>query len=52
MPDTNSKSIFHIEKQVFNGFLKNIGAQNQLPITFYSDLMRNKILKARNEFLK
>ena len=38
-PDTNCKSIFLIEKQIFSGFLKIIGAQNQLHITFYSDLM-------------
>ena len=47
-PDTNCESIFLIEKQFFSGFLKIIGAQNQLPITFYSDLMHNKTLKARN----
>ena len=34
MPNTNSNSIFLIEKPVFNGFLKIIGAQYQLPITF------------------
>ena len=45
--DTNFGSIF-IEKLGFNGFLKIIGAQNQLPITFCSDLMRNKTWKARN----
>ena len=33
------KSIFLIEKPVFNGFLKIIGTQNQLTITFYSDLV-------------
>jgi hypothetical protein len=31
-----------------NRFLKIIGAQNQLFITFCSYLMRNKTLKARN----
>ena len=29
----------------FNTFLKIIGAQNQLPITFCLDLMRNKTLR-------
>ena len=43
----NCKSIFLIEKPVFNGFLKIIGAQNQLPITFCSDLVCNKTLKAK-----
>ena len=47
-PDTNCKSIFLFEKLVFNNFLNMIGAKNQLPITFCSDLMRNKTLKARN----
>ena len=47
-PNTNCKSIFLIEKPVFNGSLKIIGTQNQLPITFCSDLMRNKTLKAKN----
>ena len=51
MPDKNCKSIFLIEIPIFNGFLKFIGAQNQLPITFCSDLMRNKTLKARNSTL-
>ena len=37
--------IFFIEKPVFNVVLKIIGAQNQLPITFCSDLVT---LKARN----
>ena len=32
-------SIFLIEKPVFNRFLKIIGVQNQLPITFCSDLV-------------
>ena len=31
-----------------NQFYKDIGAQNQLPISFCSDLMHNKTLKARN----
>ena len=35
MPVTNCKSIILIEKPEFNGFF---GAQNQLPITFCSDL--------------
>ena len=39
--------MFLIEKPVFNEFLKIIGAQNQLPIIFSSELMRNKTLKAR-----
>ena len=47
-PDTNCNSIFLIEKPVFNGFLKIIGAKNQLPITFCSFIIRNKTLKARN----
>ena len=37
-----------IENLGSNGFLKNIGAQNELPITFCSDLVCNKTLKARN----
>ena len=37
-----------MEKLFFKGFQKVIGAQNQLPITFCSDLVCNKILKARN----
>ena len=41
-------SIFLIEKPVFNRFLKIIGVQNQLPITFCSDLVCNKILMVRN----
>ena len=45
---TTCKSIFLIEKQNLNGFLKIIGAQNLLTITYCSDLMRNKTLKARN----
>ena len=40
--------VFLIEKPGFNGFLKIIGARIQLPISFCSDLMRNKTLKARN----
>ena len=32
-PDTNCKSIFLIEKPDIKGFLKIIGAQNELPIT-------------------
>ena len=43
-----TRPIFLIEKPDFNGFLKIIGGQNQLPITFSSHLMRNKTLKARN----
>ena len=31
----------------FNGFLKVIGIQNQLPITFCSDIVCNKTLKAK-----
>ena len=41
-------SIFLIEKMGFNRFLKIIGAQNQLLITFCSDLVCNKTLNARN----
>ena len=48
MPDTNYKSMFIIEKPVVHGFLKIIGAQNQLPITFCSGLVYNKTLKAWN----
>ena len=44
------KSIFLIENPVFNGFLKIVGVQNQLPITFCLDLMCNKTLKARNSY--
>ena len=40
-------SIFLIEKPVCNRFLKIISLQNQLPITFYSDILYNKTLKAR-----
>ena len=47
-PDTNYKSIFLIENPVFNGFLKIIGAQNQLAITFCSDLVCNNSLKAKD----
>ena len=47
-PDTICKSIFLIEKPAFNGFLKIIGAQNQLLITFCSDIVCNKTLKARH----
>ena len=37
-PDTNLNSIFLIENLLFVvGFLKIIGAKNQLPITFCSD---------------
>ena len=36
---------FFIEKTVLNGFLKIVGAQNQLPITFCTDLMCNKDIK-------
>ena len=43
-PDTNC-----ISKYLLKGrFLKIIGLQNQLPITFYSDLMLNKTIKAIN----
>ena len=38
------KSIFLIEKPVFNAFLKVIGVQNQLLITFCSNLVCNKTL--------
>ena len=48
MPVTNCKSIFLIEKLFFNGFLKIIGVQNQLTITYSSDLVYNKTLKAKN----
>ena len=44
----NGKSTFIIENPILNRFLKIIGAQNQLPITFCSDLMSNITLKARN----
>ena len=40
--------IYLNEKQDFNGFLKIIGAQNQLPITLCLDIKSNKTLKARN----
>ena len=39
MPDT-----FLIDKLVFNGFLKIISPQNQLPFTFCSDLVCNNTL--------
>ena len=45
-PDTNCKSIFLIEKQVFSRFLKIIGLQNVLPITFFN-LVSYKISKVR-----
>ena len=48
MHDTNCKSIFLIEKNGFNGFLKIIGAKNQLPITLCSDLVFIKTLSTRN----
>ena len=41
-PDTNCKSKFLIENIDFNWFLKVINAQNQLPITFFLNLMHNK----------
>ena len=41
MPDTNCKSMFFVEKRI-------ICLQNQLPITFCSDLVFNKTLKARH----
>ena len=47
-PDTNSKSIFLIEKAFFNRFFRIISSQNQLPLTFSSDLVCNKTIKARN----
>ena len=37
-----------METPVYNRFLKIIGAQNQLLITFSSDILCNKTLKARN----
>ena len=40
--------IFLIEKKVFNGFFKIVSVQNQLPITFCSDLVFDKTLKVRN----
>ena len=36
-----------IEKKNFSGFLKIIGAQNQLLITFLSDLVCNQTIKYR-----
>ena len=42
------KVYFLLKNCFFNRFLKIIGAQNQLAITFFSDSMRNKTLKARN----
>ena len=47
-PTSIVKSIILIEKLVFNLFLKVIGVQNQLPITFYPDLVCNKTLMVRN----
>ena len=41
-------SILIIEKPGFNGVLKINGVQNQLPITFCSDLVCNKTLNAQN----
>ena len=38
MSETSYRSIFLIEKPGFKEFLKIIGAQNQLPIIFCSDL--------------
>ena len=46
------KVYFLLKKLDFNGFLKIIGAQNQLPITFCSDLVCNKTLKASKSTLK
>ena len=40
-PDTYCTSIIFIQNQVFIVFLKIIGAQNQLPIPFCPDFIRN-----------
>ena len=45
---TQIVKVYFLLKNCFNGFLKIIGVQNQLPITFYSELIRNKTIKARN----
>ena len=42
------KSIFLIENPFFYEILKVIGVQNQVPITFCSDLVCNKTLMVRN----
>ena len=42
------KSVFLIEKPGVYEFLKVIGVQNQLPITFCSDLVCKKTLMVRN----
>ena len=48
-PTPNINSIFLINsKPVSNVFLKIIGAQNQLPITFCTDIVCSKTLNARN----
>ena len=47
-PDKNCKIKFLIENPGFNGFLEIICAQIQLSITFCSDFMCNKTLKAKN----
>ena len=41
-PNTNGKSISYYLKLDFNRFLKIISTQNQIPITFCLDLVRNK----------
>ena len=42
------KVYFLLKDRLISSFVKIIGAQNQLPMTFCSDLVSNKTLKARN----
>ena len=45
---TQIVKVYFLSKPGFNIFLKIVGEQNQLPITFCLDFMLNKSLKARN----
>ena len=47
MSDTNCKTLFLFEKTVLKNF-NIIGTQYQSPITFCSDLVKNKTLEAIN----
>ena len=47
-PTKIAVSTFLIEQPVFNGILKIIGVQNQLPITFSLNLVCNQTSKVRN----
>ena len=45
---TQIVKVYFLLRNGFNEFLKIVGAQNQLPITFCSDLMRNKTVKSKS----